>query len=101
LGARLVALNERDKSLSDSIGNFLINALPVVIKGLGFIGTVALILVAGGIFVHNLEFVHHLLETWPAFLSNMLTGLAIGLGALFLVKGYVLVRKKLKPGSAH
>jgi predicted DNA repair protein MutK len=101
LGARLVALNERDKSLSDSIGNFLINALPVVIKGLGFIGTVALILVAGGIFVHNLEFVHHLLETWPAFLSNMLTGLVIGLGALFLVKGYVLVRKKLKPGSAH
>ena len=30
-----------------------------MIKGLGVVGTVALILVAGGIFVHNIEWLHH------------------------------------------
>lgn len=61
------------------VGNFLVNALPWVIKGLGIIGTIALILVAGGIFDHNIDFFHHLLPTIPAMLKQALYGIAAGL----------------------
>ena len=39
--------------------------LPWVIKILGVVGTIALILVAGGIFLHNVEYLHHLVENLP------------------------------------
>jgi predicted DNA repair protein MutK len=48
-----------------SIGQLLINMLPWVIKILGVVGTIALILVAGGIFLHNIEYIHHLAEKLP------------------------------------
>jgi hypothetical protein len=87
LGARLIALNKHEKSLSDTIGKFLINALPVIIKALGVIGTIALLLVAGGIFVHNLDFLHHFLNFLPGILKDFITGLLIGISVLFLIKG--------------
>jgi hypothetical protein len=86
-GAKLVAMNKHEKSLSDTIGKFLINALPVIIKGLGIIGTIALLLVAGGIFVHNIEFLHHFLNWLPGILKDFITGLLIGMSVLFLIKG--------------
>jgi hypothetical protein len=86
-GAKLVALNKHEKSLSDTIGKFLINALPVIIKALGVIGTIALLLVAGGIFVHNLDFLHHFLNVLPGILKDFITGLLIGMTVLFLIKG--------------
>lgn len=86
-GARLVAMNDHKNSLSDYLGKFLINALPVVIKALGIIGTLALLLVAGGIFVHNIEFLHHFLNWLPGILKDFLVGLVAGMAVLFLVKG--------------
>jgi predicted DNA repair protein MutK len=35
-----------------------VKALPIVIKILGVVGTIALIMVAGGIFLHRIEFFH-------------------------------------------
>jgi len=43
----------------------MVNALPVVIRILSVVGTVALLLVSGGIFVHNIPFFHHFLENIP------------------------------------
>ena len=60
-GFRLIALNEREDSISDKIGWMLVNALPHFVRGIGFIGTLALLLVSGGIFAHNIPFFHHLL----------------------------------------
>ncbi len=62
-GAKLISLNERNDSLSDIIGRFLVNALPLVIKSLSVIGTIALLLVSGGIFVHNTPYFHALPKT--------------------------------------
>ena len=73
-------------------------ALPVVIRSLSVIGTIALILVAGGIFVHNIEFFHHFLETWPSFLRDFVVGLGVGFMALLVFSGLKkiinLVKKK-------
>jgi uncharacterized protein len=90
LGYRLVSYSNGKKSISKFIGNVLIRALPIVIKSLSIIGTIALILVAGGIFVHNIEFFHHFLEDLPAMLKDFIVGLVAGIFTLLLVK---LVKK--------
>ncbi|GAA4318314.1 DUF808 domain-containing protein [Pontixanthobacter gangjinensis] len=89
-GARLIDLNERTDSFSDKIGNFLVNALPWVIKSLGVIGTIALMLVSGGIFVHNIHFIHDLVHSLPSILGEFLVGLVVG----FLVLPIVGLLKK-------
>ncbi len=86
-GYRLIRMNDKDKSISDFFGHLLVKALPIVVRSLSVIGTIALILVAGGIFVHNIEFLHHFLETWPSFLRDFIVGLGIGFVALLLFSG--------------
>lgn len=84
-GLKLIQLNEADDSFSDKIGTILVNALPWVIKSLAVIGTLALILVAGGIFVHNLAFLHDFLPVIPSIIKEFIVGLLGGAIALFLV----------------
>jgi predicted DNA repair protein MutK len=83
-GYKLIALNDRKDSFSDKVGLLLVNALPHLIRAMGFIGTIALMLVSGGIFAHNIEFFHHLLESWPDIVKEFLIGLVIG-AIVFLV----------------
>lgn len=71
-----------NKGWLTALGNILVKALPVVIKFLGFIGTIALILVSGGIFIHNIEYLHHALPQWPAMILEFGTGLIAGLVAV-------------------
>ncbi|MGB7785471.1 MAG: DUF808 domain-containing protein [Salinimicrobium sp.] len=86
-GAKLIDLNDRDDSFSDKVGGFLVNALPKVIKSLSVIGTIALLLVSGGIFLHNLHFLHELFENVPAIIIEFFTGLIVGFVMLLLIKG--------------
>ena len=86
-GLRLIAMNSDTKSVSDFFGHLLVKALPLVIRGLAVIGTIALLLVAGGIFTHNIDFIHHFLETWPSFIKELIVGLAVGIVVLLLVNG--------------
>ncbi len=86
-GYRLINMNDKEKSISDFFGHFLVKALPVVIRSLGVIGTIALILVAGGIFAHNLDFFHHFLETWPSFVREFIVGLGVGFVAFLVFEG--------------
>ena len=91
LGFRLIKMSNSSKGFLNFIGHFLVNALPWVIKSLSVIGTFALLLVAGGIFVHYIGFFHNVLHTWPALLRDFVIGLIMG--ALTLV--IVLPLKKL------
>ncbi|MGB5646403.1 DUF808 domain-containing protein [Muriicola sp.] len=86
-GARLIRLNGEDNSISDKIGRFFVNALPWVIKSLSVIGTIALLLVSGGIFVHNLEFLHNPFAWLPDLIYEFGVGLLAGLVVLVLAKG--------------
>lgn len=74
----------KEKGVLTTIGRILVRALPIIIKGLSIIGTVALLMVSGGIFVHNIDFFHHLFPSWPSLLKEILIAFAIGLCAVFV-----------------
>ncbi|WP_158829930.1 DUF808 domain-containing protein [Mucilaginibacter lacusdianchii] len=76
-----------NKGFFSMLGSLLVKALPVIIKILGIVGTVALVLVSGGIFVHNIEFLHHLLPNLPSIISELVIGLLAGLLAVGLLTG--------------
>ncbi|MBJ7880723.1 DUF808 domain-containing protein [Gelidibacter salicanalis] len=86
LGFKLIKLSNNKNGIRKTVGNILVQALPKIIKSLAVIGTIALILVAGGIFLHNVHFVHELLKALPALLAEFITGLVVGIIALILVK---------------
>jgi predicted DNA repair protein MutK len=89
-GYRLIKKSD-EKGALNAIGNFMVKALPVIIKILAVVGTLALILVAGGIFVHNISYLHHLLPNIPAIITEALMGLVAGL----IVVGLVTLFKKV------
>ncbi|OYX23694.1 MAG: hypothetical protein B7Z16_02055 [Algoriphagus sp. 32-45-6] len=93
-GVKLINFNEETDSFSDKIGKFLVAALPWVIRMLGVVGTLALLLVAGGIFSHNIEFFHHLLETWPGIIKDFVIGLAVGIVVLIPILIFKKIRGK-------
>ena len=84
-GVKLINLNEETNSFSDKLGRLLVSALPKIIKSMTFIGTIALLLVSGGIFSHNIDFFHHLLPSWPSILKEFLLGMAVGFVVLVLI----------------
>lgn len=95
LGFRLIKMSKGKKGVSYTIGTILVKALPKIIKSLSVIGTIALLLVAGGIFVHNLEFFHHFLEELPSILRDFIVGLLVGIVALIVVKLLKKIYKSL------
>ncbi|WP_264529881.1 DUF808 domain-containing protein [Flavobacterium sp. N502540] len=92
-GYKLIKFSKKEKSISKFIGNILVKALPLVIKSLTVIGTIALILVAGGIFVHYIPFLHHLMEeiNVPSIIKEFVTGLVLG----FVVLAVISLFKKI------
>lgn len=78
----------------NSLGKLMVKTLPVIIRLLGIIGTLAMLLVGGGIFVHNLHFLHELTHGIPALLAEFLVGLIAGIIALALFKLIALLIKK-------
>jgi predicted DNA repair protein MutK len=59
-------------------GTALIASLPKLVRLLMVIGTIAMLLVGGGMFVHNIEAVHHALDFMPGLLSEFSAGLITG-----------------------
>ena len=86
LGYKLVKASKGQKNSLHFIGMGLVNALPLVIKSLSVVGTVALLLVSGGIFVHNVSFFHHFLEEIPSLLRDLIIGASVGILAIMVVK---------------
>ncbi|RQO66114.1 DUF808 domain-containing protein [Pedobacter sp. KBW06] len=76
-----------DKGFLGSLGRLLVKSLPVIIRILSVVGTIALILVSGGIFVHNIEFLHHLFPEMPSIIKETLIGLVAGLIIVVLTMG--------------
>lgn len=59
-------------------GELLVTSLPIVIRALGIIGTIAMLLVGGGMYSHNIQAIHHALDFMPLILANLLLGLVVG-----------------------
>lgn len=96
LGFRFIKRDNNKNTFLASIGKFLVNALPWVIKSLSVIGTIALILVAGGIFTHNIAFLHHFMEVIPSFIKDFVIGLLVGFIAVLLVTAFSKILKLIK-----
>lgn len=98
-GYRLIS-SSGGKGFFSGLGSLLVKSLPVIIKFLGVVGTIALILVSGGIFVHHIEYLHHLLPQWPSILKEALAGLVAGLTTIALVtggkRGFLLIKRAFK-----
>lgn len=90
-GLKLIA---KDSATSKSIGHALVRALPIVIKTLGVVGTAALILVAGGIYTHNLHIIEEWLHALPSLLADTVTGLTVGLVVFGVVAAVKAVIKR-------
>ncbi|MCF0062549.1 DUF808 domain-containing protein [Dyadobacter sp. LJ419] len=88
-----------DKGILSKLGHMLVKALPVMIKVLGAVGTVALLLVSGGIFVHNIEYFHHLFPALPATIKELGFGLVMGLIVFLLATGFKKIFFKNKQTS--
>ena len=83
-GFALIKKADDIKSLTHKIGYILVQALPKVIKALTVVGTLAMLVVAGGIFMHNVHYLHELLHFMPSILGQLLVGAVIGLVAVSL-----------------
>ncbi len=77
----------QNKGFVSAVGRTLVKMLPVVIRILGVVGTVALLLVAGGIFVHNIEYAHHLYPKVPSTFKELGFGLVGGLATFAIITG--------------
>ena len=77
-GYRLIKYSD-NKGFFYRLWQLLVKSLPIVIKGLSVIGTVALILVSGGIFVHNIDYIHHLFPSFPVIVKEFVVGLIAGI----------------------
>jgi len=76
----------REGSLMARFGALLVAALPRIVKLLSIVGVIAMLLVGGGIFVHNVEAIHHLVGHWPLLSGELVVGLAVGLVVLAVEK---------------
>ncbi|KYG71538.1 DUF808 domain-containing protein [Roseivirga echinicomitans] len=86
LGYKLIAVSDNKASASKSIGTALVKSLPVLIRILAVVGTIAMILVAGGIYVHNIHIVHDLVHSLPGILGEFIVGLVVGIVCLLIFK---------------
>ena len=90
-----------ENSFKDSVGDMLVAGLPKIIKTLAVVGTIAMLLVAGGIFTHNIEYLHHLhaesFHFMPALVFNMLLGIVVGY-VVFLLE-QTIVHKFIKKSN--
>ncbi|MGN6492309.1 MAG: DUF808 domain-containing protein [Agriterribacter sp.] len=85
-GYRLIK-RAANKGFLSKVGNLLVKLLPVIIRVLAVVGTIALLLVSGGIFVHNIDYLHHLLPQLPSVIKDLLAGIVAGLIALPVIAG--------------
>ena len=84
----------KNKGFLFSFGNGLVKALPIVIRALAFIGTIALLLVSGGIFTHSIEFFHQLFPSINSTVKEFFLGLIVGIIIFVLIENIKKIFKK-------
>jgi predicted DNA repair protein MutK len=90
----------KGKGVLAIVGKGLVSGLPWVIKALSIIGTIALLLVSGGIFTHHIPLVHHLAESLnniPSIVLDLISGITVGsiaVGVYELFRYFVAKLKK-------
>jgi len=81
----LLIKRSKNKGFLNALGLLLVKMLPIVIQLFAVVGTIALLLVSGGIFAHNSDYLHHLLPQCPAIIKELAFGVLGGLFVIVLV----------------
>lgn len=100
-------LEEKSSKLAKTIGNALVKSMPIIIKTISIIGTVAMLAVGGGIVAHEthaLHFFDNIIESFGSiswlvsFVSEILFGIIVGYIAVkvvpFLSKFIQIIKNK-------
>ena len=93
-GFKLIDLDAQRNGFLKSAGELLVVSLPKIIRVLTVLGTIAMLLVAGGIFSHNVRTIHEYLHILPSLLSDLLVGLVVGGVAVGVHNIYLKIRGK-------
>ncbi len=91
-GFKLIEMAEGEDNLLKKVGSALVVALPKVIKLLTVVGTLAMLLVAGGIYVHNIHQLHEALHFMPSLLAEVMVGLVLGMVVLLFEKLFMKIK---------
>ena len=95
IGFRLIKISENKKGLVKTIfyktGTGLVWVLPKLIQLIAIIGTLAMLLVGGGLFVHNIPSIHDFFHFLPNIISELIVGLTVGFIAYLLWKGLMII----------
>ena len=75
----------RESGFLHSFGGGMIKLLPKLVRTLSVVGTFAMLMVAGGIYMHNIHYLHEKLHFMPSLVAEMLVGFVIGLVALAII----------------
>lgn len=67
------------------LGNALVTSLPWIIKTLTVVGTLAMLLVGGGMYLHNVHVLHPLSDALPSPLIDLLIGALVGIIAVMML----------------
>ena len=78
-----------------SIGKSLVWVLPKLIQLLSVVGTLAMLLVGGGLFVHNIPEIHDFFHAIPSIISELIMGLIVGLIAFLLWQLIIKIKSAL------
>ncbi|WP_311790989.1 MULTISPECIES: DUF808 domain-containing protein [Pantoea] len=68
-------LNEKSSAIAQGVGRFLLGFAPWLMKILTVVGTLAMFLVGGGIIVHGLAPLHHLIEAITGDMNGLVASL--------------------------
>ncbi|HEV8689131.1 MAG TPA: DUF808 domain-containing protein [Ideonella sp.] len=95
-----LALARRPGRGAQRIGALLLSAAPRLMRSLTVLGTAAMFLVGGGILVHGLPPLHHVIEAaaaWPGigWAAEMLANALVGVAAGALVLGGIALVQRL------
>lgn len=81
------------KGFLSTLGHGLVKALPITIRILSVVGTFALLLVGGGIFVHNIPYLYRLLPGLPDTVKEFGVGLVVGLAVVGIFAFFRTLRR--------
>jgi hypothetical protein len=93
-GYKLIQWSAGKNNMLQKLGTLLVKALPRVIQFLAIVGTLALLFVSGGIFLHQIPTQYHYAEYLPSWIAEFLLGLIVGLICVFGVMAFNKIFKK-------
>jgi len=95
-----ISLMERSRNMEGGLavfvrrtGKVLVKSLPKIIHLLGYVATIAMLLVGGGIFTHNIHALHNIARLIPSVAGDLCVGLTVGM--VLLVIAHLVARIKL------